>query len=400
MAVKVAVIGHGVVGSGVAEILLSQTDCIEKQAGQALELAYILDIRSFPELPYAEKFVPSIEPILQDQEVKVVAECIGGATIAFELVSACLKAGKSVCTSNKELIATRGNELFALAEENGVHILYEACVGGGIPVLRPLQTCFGANHILSINGILNGTTNYILTQMKENGLSMPEALKQAQQNGYAEANPTADMEGYDAARKISILASMACGEYVNPALVPTRGISSVTEEDIAYAAKMGCKLKLVGRYEQREDGVQVSVSPCFVMESRLLSHVDGVQNAICVVGDKVGETLFYGPGAGKNPTASAVVSDLIALTNLSPVENHLTWSATPAKLSEKEAPACYYLRTIGEDSISGFMNFDHKECLGQTANQGCAALLVGTTESEIQKAFPKEKIGLIAKILS
>ncbi len=400
MSIKVAVLGHGVVGSGVAEILQNQKDCIFAQRKEELELAYILDVRSFPDLPYASLFVQDINTILQDESVSVVAECIGGATVAYDLVSACLQAKKNVCTSNKELIATRGNELFALAKENGVNLLYEACVGGGIPVLRPIQTCFGANNICKVSGILNGTTNYILSRMQETGCKMEEALKEAQQKGYAEAVPTADIEGHDAARKISILASMATGKYVSPFDLPVCGIQDVTAEDLKYASVYDCSVKLIAEFEAENEGAQLSVGPCLVPNSHLLAHVNGVQNAVRVVGDMVGETVFYGPGAGKNPTASAVVSDMIALTNLAPVER-IYWSSEPAKISEKEKMADYYVRFSGQSGAKPLSCFENVSFLSDPENQAtCAVVVKNTTRSRLEKALADANIGLIARVMA
>ena len=312
--INVAILGFGTVGSGVAEVLDKNAAIIEQRVGQPIRVKYIVDIRDFPDSPYRDLFVKDFSVIEADPEVDVVVETIGGAKIALEFTTRALKAGKSVVTSNKELVATHGCELLQLAREHGCNYLFEASVGGGIPVLRPLTNCLAANEIREITGILNGTTNYILTRMIRAGLTFDRALAEAQANGYAEQDPTADVDGHDACRKICILSALACGKHVYPQQVPTQGIRNVTLEDVAYAESKGLKIKLLGRCIHREDGRVIAfTAPHLVPGENPLACVEDVFNAIAVKGNAVGDVMFYGPGAGKLPTASAVVADVIDL---------------------------------------------------------------------------------------
>ena len=309
---KVAIMGFGTVGSGVAEVLANNAASIEKKVGEPVELKYILDLREFPDSPFADKVVHDFSVIENDPEVTVVAECIGGARIAREYTSRALKAGKSVVTSNKEVVAECGDEFLEIAREKNVNYLFEASVGGGIPILRPLTSCLAANEILEIYGILNGTTNYILTKMIKEGVSFDAALSEAQEKGYAEANPAADVEGHDACRKICILASLAFGRHVFPRQVPTVGITGVASEDVALAHAAGKRIKLLGRTLRQDDGKVIAyVSPHLIDEEVLLASVDDVFNGILVRGNAVDDVLFYGRGAGKLPTASAVAGDIL-----------------------------------------------------------------------------------------
>lgn len=306
-----AILGFGTVGSGVAEVLTMNKDLLAKKAGQEIHLKYILDTRDFPGNPFEDKVIHDFTVIEQDPEVQLVAECIGGATIAFEFVKRCLQAGKHVATSNKELVATKGYELLQIAKEKNVNFLFEASVGGGIPVLRPLYFDLAGNEISEVAGIVNGTTNYILTKMLGEGAAFADVLKDAQAKGYAEANPAADVEGLDACRKACILSALSFGFHVYPDMVPTEGITKITEEDVAVAASANMKIKLLGRTMKTADGkVCAFVAPHFIPMSCQLAHVDDVFNGLLVRGNAVGEAMFYGPGAGKLPTASAVVGDL------------------------------------------------------------------------------------------
>ncbi|MCQ2482733.1 MAG: homoserine dehydrogenase [Clostridia bacterium] len=310
---KIAIIGFGVVGSGVAEVIEMNKDKIKDHLGEALEVKYILDIRDFPDSPFADKIVHDADTVFGDEEVSIVVETIGGAKIAYEYTKRALSAGKSVVTSNKELVSTHGVELMQLADDNSCGYLFEAAVGGGIPIIRPLHRCLAANQIMRIAGIVNGTTNYILSNMRSKGLSYDEALKQAQANGYAEANPTADVEGIDAQRKLSILSTIALsGEYVAPGTINTTGISSVTLDDIEFAEKLGCSLKLLAVFTHPMfQKPACFVAPHIVSKKQLIASVDDVFNAILVEGNALGESMFYGQGAGKLPTASAVVGDVL-----------------------------------------------------------------------------------------
>ncbi|MCI9581742.1 MAG: homoserine dehydrogenase [Oscillospiraceae bacterium] len=310
--VNVAILGFGTVGSGVAEVLSTNGGLIDQRVPNPVRLKYILDVRDFPDSPFAPLFVKDFSVIEQDPEVDVVVETIGGATIALDFTRRALAAGKNVVSSNKELVATHGCELLQLAQQEGVSYLFEASVGGGIPILRPLTACLAANEITQVCGILNGTTNYILTRMIKAGLTFDQALKEAQDNGYAERDPSADVDGHDACRKICILAALSYGRHVRPDQVPTEGIRGVTLADVAYADSCGYKIKLLGRaIRQPEDKICAFVAPHLVSGENPLSGVEDVFNAIAVTGNAVGDVMFYGRGAGKLPTASAVVADVI-----------------------------------------------------------------------------------------
>ncbi|MDR2558661.1 MAG: homoserine dehydrogenase [Oscillospiraceae bacterium] len=308
---KIAILGFGTVGSGTVEVFCKNKSNYCKNTGKNLDIKYILDIRDFPESPYADKFIKDFNVIVNDPEVTVVAELIGGKTFAYDCVKRALEAGKSVVTSNKELVATKGAELLRIAAEHNVNFFFEASVGGGIPIIRPLQQCLMSDEITSIAGILNGTTNYILTKMLKEGAEFAEVLAKAQELGYAESDPEADVGGGDACRKICILASLIFGEHIYPEDVYTEGITSITKEDAEYAANWGGVIKLIASAQKFGDCLEIVVCPCFVPVESQLSGVDDVFNAILVKGTATGEVVFYGRGAGKYPTASAVVADIL-----------------------------------------------------------------------------------------
>lgn len=331
--IQVAVMGHGVVGSGVVEVLEQHRDSIAKRAKEEINIKYILDIREFPDSPYVEKFTKNFEDILDDDEVKVVAEVMGGVNPAYDFTKRCLMAGKSVVTSNKELVATRGAELLEVARANNVNYLFEASVGGGIPIIRPINQCLAANEFVEIAGILNGTTNFILTKMIKDQMSFENALKMAQQLGYAERKPEADIEGQDACRKIAILASLCYGKHIYPDLVHTQGITKITLDDVAYASAWGGVIKLIGQVMRLDDGrVDISVEPMFIAKDSQLANVDDVFNGILVRGDATGDVVFYGKGAGKLPTASAVVADIIDCVKHLKSRKYLYWEDGDASL--------------------------------------------------------------------
>lgn len=309
----VAIMGYGVVGSGVATLLKKNYEHIVKKSMQSeLELKYILDRRTFPGDPYEHLLVSDFSKIIEDDGVKIVVETMGGLHPAYEYVLACLKAGKSVVTSNKELVAVKGCELLKVADEYNANFLFEASVGGGIPIIRPISQCLAANDIDEIAGILNGTTNFILTKMISDGMTFDEALLLAQKNGYAERDPSADVDGFDACRKICILAALCFGKHVYPDDVHTEGIRKIALSDVDYARSWGGVIKLIARAKKQENGkVSVMVSPAFIQNHSQLATVDDVFNAILVRGDAIGDVVFYGKGAGKMPTASAVVADVI-----------------------------------------------------------------------------------------
>ncbi len=323
---KIAVLGHGVVGSGVVEVLDKNHQGICSRAKETIEVKYVLDLRDFSELPYADKFVKDFSVIENDPEVRIVVECIGGLHPAYEFVRRCLEAGKSVVTSNKELVAEKGHELLALAQARNLNFLFEASVGGGIPVLRPLNQCMAANEVLEIAGILNGTTNFILTKMIREHMSFDDALAIAQQLGYAERDPSADVDGADACRKICILAALAYGRHVYPSQVSCEGIRAITLQDVAYADKWGGSIKLIGMAKPCEDGrLDICVAPMLVPSTNQLWRVDDVYNGILARGNATDDVLFYGRGAGKLPTASAVVADVIDCTKHFHARKYLYW---------------------------------------------------------------------------
>ena len=308
---NVAILGFGTVGSGVADMLTQNKSRLSERAGQPVELKYILDIREFPSSPYKDLFVNDFSVIEQDETVDVVAEVIGGVGKAYEFTKRALLSGKSVVSSNKELVATHGTELLKLAEEKGVYYLFEAAVGGGIPALSPLVDDLAHNEISEVSGILNGTTNYILTQMFSLGAPFSEALAEAQAKGYAEKDPTADIEGIDVCRKIAIAAALAFGSLVPSSAIHTEGITGIRKEDVAAAEKIGCSIKLLGRAIKEADGdLYIMVAPFLLPKSLPLAEVSGVYNGLLVRGNFVGDVMLYGRGAGSYPTASAVVADI------------------------------------------------------------------------------------------
>ena len=298
-------------GSGTAEVLTENKKIIEEKLGCEYNIKYILDLRDFPESPFSSLITHSFDDILNDPEVSVVAEMMGGSHPAYDFTRACLEAGKNVVTSNKEVVSTFGVELCGIAREHGVRYLFEASVGGGIPVIRPMINDLSSNKINKISGILNGTTNYILTSMKNDGAAFEDALKEAQRLGYAEANPSADVDGIDAARKIVILAALASGKLADPKKIPTTGITAITLTDTKIAELFGCSIKLIGHATVDNGKLVAFVSPRMVPKSNPLSTIDDVFNGILVNANMVGDVMFYGPGAGKLPTASAVVADII-----------------------------------------------------------------------------------------
>lgn len=324
---KAAILGFGTVGSGVAEVLTMNAENISKTVGEGVELKYIVDVRDFPDSPFAPLMTKDFSDVENDPEIDVVAEVIGGATVAYDFTKRALMAGKSVVTSNKELVAKHGRELLAIAKGMNVNYLFEASVGGGIPLIRPLTQCLAGNKIEEIYGILNGTTNYILTDMIENGASFEAALREAQRLGYAEANPSADIDGIDAGRKICILADICFGKEVRSDMVPTEGITGVTLEDVEAAEKLGYKIKLLGRAMSLDGKTCAFVAPHLVPKGNMLARVDGVMNGVVVRGNAVGETMFYGPGAGKLPTASAVVGDIIDALRHRQKRRDIGWEA-------------------------------------------------------------------------
>ena len=334
--IKVAIMGHGTVGSGVYEVFDMNADKIAKTVGEPVEVKYVLDLRDFSSLPYGNKFVTDFSVIENDPEVTVVAEVMGGVGAAYQFTKRCLEAGKSVCTSNKELVATKGEELLKIAEEHGVNYMFEASVGGGIPVIRPMLQCLAANEFNEICGILNGTTNYILTQMIHNGVTFADALKQAQLNGYAEKDPTADIEGHDACRKICILSDLAYGDKFDPDQVSCEGITKITADDIAAATAENKVIKLLAVVENGEAGVSARVYPALISNEHPLASVHGSFNAVFVKAEAADDLMFYGRGAGGAPTASAVVGDVV--TEARHIAQGCTGPTIPLYKDLKKAP--------------------------------------------------------------
>ena len=338
--ISIAIMGHGVVGSGVAEILATHKQKLFAAIGEEIYIKYILDLREFPDSPFAERFTKSFDDIIADREVRVVVETMGGLHPSYEYVKACLSDGKSVVTSNKELVAAYGAELLAIAAQTNANFLFEASVGGGIPIIRPINQCLVANNVSEIAGILNGTTNFILTKMIRESMGFDEALKLAQKLGYAERNPAADVEGHDACRKICILASLAFGRHIYPDAVSCEGITGITLSDVEYASLWGGVIKLIGSVKKLDkDTIDIIVAPMFVPDNSQLANIDDVFNGIMVRGDCTGDVVFYGKGAGKLPTASAVVADIVDSIKHLRSRKYLSWadsdnsSVLPAELS-------------------------------------------------------------------
>lgn len=324
--VNIALLGHGVVGSGVVEVLTQNCESITKRAKERIEIKYILDKREFNDSKFAEKFTKNYSDILNDDDVKIVVEVMGGLSPAYEYVKEALLKGKSVVTSNKELVAEKGHDLLKIANEKNCNFLFEASVGGGIPIILPIHQCLAANEVIEIAGILNGTTNFILTKMIHDNVSFNEALKMAQELGYAERDPFADIDGDDACRKICILASLAYGKHVYPENVHVVGIRNIDIKDVKYAKECDCVIKLIGRVKKLNDGkLEIEVEPMLVSNNSQLAGVEDVFNGILVRGDSTGDVVFYGKGAGKLPTASAVVADIIECIKHFDTRKYLFW---------------------------------------------------------------------------
>lgn len=347
----IAIMGYGIVGSGVAEVIAMNSESIAVKCGnEKINVKYILDLRDFPGDVNEDKIIKDFNIIVNDDDVKVVVEAMGGQHPAFEFVSACLEKGKSVATSNKELVAEKGDELFRIAREHDAKLMFEASVGGGIPVLRPIERCLAANRIDEVAGILNGTTNFILTMMIYNSMSFEDALKLAQDSGYAEKDPTADIEGFDACRKICILASLCFGKHVFPKSVYTEGITKITLADVEYARALDGVIKLLGRAKRVGDRISAMVSPAIIPDSCILSGVNDVFNAILVRGNAVGDVVFYGRGAGKLPTASAVVADVIDCVKHYKKKKAFGWDEAVENyvVDHTECETAFYIRAEGD----------------------------------------------------
>ncbi len=364
---KIAIMGFGVVGSGVGEVITKNQDNLIKKCGEPIEIAHILDLRDFPDSEF-KCFTKDFNDILNDPEVGIVVETMGGTKPAYEFSKQLLLAGKSVITSNKELVAAHGTELLQIARERNLNYLFEASVGGGIPIIRPMFSCLTAGEATDVFGILNGTTNYILTQMFQKGETFDNALRAAQQKGYAEADPTADVEGHDTCRKIAILSALAFGNEVLTERIPTEGITKITAEDVAYAEKLGYSIKLIGHATKAKDGgVYAAVFPAFVPKNNPLAGINDVFNGIIVKGEDLGDVMFYGRGAGKLPTANAVVADVVDAIKHQGVNIIIKWNKYSAENQSEgklqEYP--YYIRFSGKP-VAGLegcsiVTFDEEE---------------------------------------
>ena len=353
---KIAILGFGTVGSGVYEVLCRNAAGVSRRAGEPVEVKYILDPKDFSDHPAAKLFIKNFDAILEDPEVKVVVETIGGTRFAYPYVKACLESGRSVCTSNKEMVATYGPELLQIAREHNCNYLFEASVGGGIPIIRPLNYSLTAEKIEAINGILNGTTNYILSKMEKEGADFAAVLKEAQDKGYAERNPEADVEGYDACRKIAILSSLMFSKNVDSEKVPTEGITKITVADFEYANATDHTIKLLGRSRAIDDNTaEVMVAPFLLSKEHPLAMVHGVFNAVFVTGNMLGDSMYYGRGAGKLPTASAVVSDVVDCARHQGKVIMCFWDKEEVKLADiGEAERSFFIRAKAgaEDAVT------------------------------------------------
>lgn len=398
---KIAVLGFGVVGSGTVELFYKNKNKIVEKAGTDLDIKYILDIRDFPGSPFEGKFTKDINDILNDDEVTLVAEVMGGVNPAFDFVKSCLERGKSVVSSNKELVAKKGAELLKTAKEHNCNFLFEASTGGAIPIIRPLHQCLAANDITAVAGILNGTTNFILTKMINENMPFAEALSTAQKLGYAEKDPTADVEGHDACRKICILSSLVFGKHVYPDWVHCEGISSITAEDAQYAESWGGAVKLIGSVKRTADGkILPIVRPAFVCGANQLSSVNDVFNGIMVYGDAIDQVMFYGRGAGKFPTASAIVADLIDAAKMKGTSISQVWEDSKDNsfiADYKEDVLPFYVRVQGVSKDKAKEVFGEVEFL---TRNNCPADEIAFITPEIkEKDFDEKLTQLGGKVL-
>lgn len=370
--IKIAVMGYGTIGSGVVQVIDTNQDSICKKIGQGIEVKYVLDLRDFGDDPIQSKVVHDYQTIAEDKEVAIVVESMGGVEPAYTFVKAMLLAGKSVTTSNKALVAARGAELIAVAKEKNVNFMFEASVGGGIPIIRALNSCLTADRIEEISGIVNGTTNYMMTKMADEGCDFDEVLKEAQDKGYAEKDPTADIEGHDAGRKIAILTSLIAGQQVDFEDVHTEGISKITAADMLYAKKMGRVIKLLATSKEAGDTYTVMVAPFLLPKEHPLYTVNGVFNAVFVRGNMLGDAMFYGSGAGSLPTASAVVADVVELAKH--IGRHIELEWRPEKLpiaDYKQQSMRFFVRTSANkttvEKVFGTVEYiDVPEVTGET----------------------------------
>lgn len=395
--IQVAVFGYGTVGSGVVEVIEKNKEMVNKKAGEELNIKYILDLRDFPGDPYENKVVHDVEIILNDPEVNIICETMGGVEPAYTFSKRALMGGKSVCTSNKELVANHGPELIRLAKENHCNYLFEASVGGGIPIIRPLNYSLTAEKIEAITGILNGTTNYILTKMEQEGADFEQVLKEAQEKGYAEKDPTADVEGYDACRKIAILSSLMLGKNVKYEEVYTEGITKISATDFLYAKQLGRSIKLLAMSKETGEETQAIVAPFMIDTEHPLHMVNGVFNAVFVRGNMLGDSMYYGRGAGKLPTASAVVSDVVDCARHMGKTIMCFWDAEDVKLADIDTVSRkFFVRAGAADSAKV------KELFGAVQEVRLTELpdeFAFITEEMTEKEF-REKAGELSDLRS
>ena len=390
--IKIAVLGYGTVGSGVVEVIEKNKGIVNKKAGEELEVKYILDLRDFPGDPYCDRVIHDFGVILADQEVKIICETMGGVGAAYEFTRQALLAGKSVCTSNKELVAAHGPELLALAKSNNCNYLFEASVGGGIPIIRPLNCSLTAERIEAITGILNGTTNYILSKMEYEGANYETVLKEAQEKGYAERNPEADVEGHDACRKIAILSSLMVGKNVDAGKIYTEGITKIESRDFDYAKQMGMSIKLLALSKEVGDKTLAMVAPFLIDGEHPLHMVNGVFNAVFVKGNMLGDSMYYGRGAGKLPTASAVVSDVIDCARHIGKEIMCFWDAEEADmLSIDQAERRFFFRVKAGNAerVKTLFGVDLEEVKLPEVSEECGFVTPVLTEKDFAERYEK-----------
>lgn len=390
---KVAVMGYGTIGSGVVEVLRINKEKIARRAGQEVEVKYILDLRDFPGDPMEDAIIHDYKTIVEDPEVGIVVETMGGVEPAYTFVRAMLEAGKSVATSNKNLVAAKGAELIAIAREHGVNFQFEASVGGGIPIIRPLNKCLTADEIEEITGILNGTTNYMLTKMADEGADFDEVLKDAQDKGYAEKDPTADIEGHDPCRKIAILTSLVCGKQVDFEDIHCEGITKITAADFLYAKKMNRSIKLLASSRQEGDSYSCMVAPFMLPTTHPLCNVNDVFNGIFVHGNVLGDAMFYGSGAGKLPTASAVVADIVDMVKHMNTNIFIDWSSEKMELLDyKASQNAFFVRTTSSkaevEAVFGAVSYVEADVEGE----------MGFTTEKMTEADFEEKSAKIAVV--
>lgn len=393
---KIAVMGYGTIGSGVVEVLEVNKNLIAERAGEAVEVKYILDLRDFPGDPYENCIVHDVNTIINDPEVGIVVEAMGGVEPAYTFVKAMLLAGKQVTTSNKNLVAEKGAELIAIARERNLNFMFGASVGGGIPIIRPLNTCLTADEIEEITGILNGTTNYMLTRMANEGVSFDAVLKDAQAKGYAEADPTADVEGIDPCRKIAILTSLVCGKQVNYEDIYTEGITKITTEDFAYAKAMGRSIKLLASSKKSDGKYACMVAPFMLAEEHPLCNVNDVFNSVFVHGNMLGDAMFYGSGAGKLPTASAVVADIVDMVKHNGTNIFIEWSQDKMELVDyTENTNRFFVRTTSAKAEVEAVFGEVEYVEGVVANE---IGFVTNAMTEADFAEKQEKISCVSRI--